>query len=258
MIAKPAKILARLFPHKFAAKQQPQEEDKRSYLDQLTGARLEARRWRSLALWSICSSGPMGLTIAFLLMQVIANVDRTKFILSPAVHSFDIVSPEEVSDSYIKAAWEHVAHRNSSWTYETLEENYSDLFDRYYVADLATRTKASLAAAGRVDYVKKNRMISTFKIDQTRSEYTWCKALTMACGIVTGREETFIDGNQPFKSGDVSYLIFGRSIIPTKNNPFSMRITRLVVGDYAVMKKALEAAKEGRLPDAIDQFTQER
>jgi hypothetical protein len=46
-------------------------------------------------------------------------------------------------------------------------------------------------------------------------------------------------------------LIFSESVYPTKTNPFSLRVTRLVIGDFEPLKKALEAAKEGRLPGDV-------
>lgn len=229
-----------------------------NYLDELAGTRVQLRRWKSFAVWQTVATVPLVGLVVFLTVLNIKNVDRTQVILSPAVERFEVATVNQVTDSYIKAAFEHVALRNSSWTYETLEENYEDLFAHYYSQDLATRTRANLMQTGRFDYVKKNRMISTFKIDRERSEYTWCAALNLACGIVVGREATFIDGNQPFNSTDVAYLVFSESIFPTKTNPFALRITRLVIGDYDSLKKALAAAKEGRLPDEIQSKTAQR
>lgn len=225
--------------------------DAEGYLDALAGARAQLRLWRSIATWTCCGMLPMAGIIVFLVVLNIRNVDRTQVILSPAVQRFEIATVNQVTDSYIQAAFEHVASRNSSWTYESVEENYADLFSNYYSEDLATRTKANLAQSDRFAYVKQNKMVSTFKIDRERSESTWCAALNLACGIVVGREGIFIDGNQPYRSEEVAYLIFSESIYPTRKNPFSLRVTRLVIGDYEPLKKALTAAKEGKLPDEI-------
>lgn len=225
--------------------------DCEDYLDALAGARAQLRLWRSIATWTCCGMLPLSILCVFLVVQNISNLDRTKFILSPAVERFEIATVDQVTDSYIQAAFEHVASRNSSWTFESIEENYDDLFKNYYSQDLVTRTKANLAQSDRVSYVKQNKMVSTFKIDREKSEYTWCAALNLACGLVVGKEGVFIDGNQPYRSEEVAYLIFSESIYPTRTNPFAIRVTRLAIGDYEPLRKALTAAKEGRLPDEI-------
>jgi len=222
-----------------------------SYLDELAGARANARLWRSIAAWTTGACLPLALLVVGLAIWNIKNADRTQVILSPAVQRFEIATMGQVTDSYIKAAFEHVAERNSSWTYDTVEENYRDLFEHYYSNDLVTRTKANLAESGRFDQVHQNKMVSTYKIDRDRSEYTWCQALNLACGLVVGQQTLYIEGNQPFRSENIAYLIFSESIYPTKNNPFALRITRLVIGDYEPLKKALEAAKKGELPNEI-------
>ncbi len=225
--------------------------DRRSYLDELAGAKARARLWRSVAAWTSGACLPLALLVVGLAVWNIKNADRTQIILSPAVQRFEIATPGQVTDSYIKAAFEHVSERNSSWTFETIEENYQDLFQHYYSNDLSTRTKANLSESGRFEQVKQNKMVSTYKIDRDRSEYTWCAALNLACGLVVGRQTLYIDGNQPYRADDSAYLIFSESIYPTKINPFALRITRLVIGDYEPLKKALEAAKKGELPNDI-------
>jgi hypothetical protein len=221
------------------------------YLDELAGAKSQLRLWRSVAAWTSAACLPLALLVIGLAVWNVKNADRTQVILSPAVQRFEIATPGQVTDSYIRAAFEHVAERNSSWTFETMEENYQDLFQHYYANDLATRTRTNLSESGRFEQVKQNKMVSTYKIDHDRSEYTWCAALNLACGIVTGRQTLFIDGNQPYRADESSYLIFSETIYPTKTNPFSLRITRLVIGDYEPLKKALEAAKKGELPNDI-------
>lgn len=222
-----------------------------SFLDELAGARAKVRLWRSVAVCTAGASLPLvGLVIGLAIWNV-RNADRTQVILSPAVQRFEVATVGQVTDSYIKAAFEHVAERNSSWTYDSLEENYRDLFENYYSNDLATRTETNLVQSDRFAQVKQNKMVSTYKIDATRSEYTWCQALNLACGLVVGEQTLFIEGNQPFRSEAMAYLIFSESIYPTRTNPFALRITRLVIGEYEPLKKALEAAKKGALPDEI-------
>lgn len=221
------------------------------YLDELSGAKASVRLWRSVATWTAGACVPLSMLVVGLAIWNIKNADRTKVILSPAVQRFEVATLGKVTDSYIKAAFEHVAERNSSWTFETIDENYQDLFQHYYSNDLVTRTKANLTETGRFDQVRQNKMVSTYKIDRDRSEYTWCEALNLACGLVVGQQTVYIEGNQPFRSENLGYLIFSESIYPTKNNPFALRITRLVIGDYEPLKKALEAAKKGELPNDI-------
>lgn len=225
------------------------------FIDALAGAKANVRLWRSVATLTAGACVPLALLVVGMAVWNMQNADQTKVILSPAVQRFEVATPGQVTDSYIKAAFEHVAERNSSWTYESVEENYKELFASYYSNDLATRTQANLAQSDRFAQIRKNRMVSTFKIDQERSEYTWCEALNLACGLVVGQQTLFIDGNQPFRSEAIAYLIFSESIFPTRTNPFSLKVTRLVIGEYESLKKALEAAKKGDLPDDIQSKT---
>jgi hypothetical protein len=226
-------------------------DEKGSYLDELAGAKARARLWRSVAAWTSGACLPLALLVVGLAIWNIRNADRTQVILSPAVQRFEIATPGQVTDSYIKAAFVHIAERNSSWTFESIEENYQDLFRNYYSNDLSTRTQANLSETERFEQVKQNKMVSTYKVDHDRSEFTWCAALNLACGIVVGSQTLYIDGNQPYRADDSAYLIFSESIYPTKTNPFALRVTRLVIGDYEPLKKALEAAKKGELPNDI-------
>ena len=221
------------------------------YLDELTGAKATARLWRSVATWTSGACLPLALLVVCLVLWNIKNADRTKVVLSPAVQRFEVATLDQVTDSYIRSAFEHVAERNSSWTFETIEENYQDLFTHYYSNDLVTRTKANLSQSGRFEQARQNKMVSTYKIDHDRSEYTWCEALNLACGLVVGQQTLYIEGNQPFRSETLAYLIFSESIYPTKTNPFALRITRLAIGDYEPLKKALEAAKKGEFPSEL-------
>jgi len=54
-----------------------------------------------------------------------------------------------------------------------------------------------------------------------------------------------------FSSKRVSYLIFAKTVFPTKSNPFALSIERVVVGDYETLIRSLDAAKKGELPDEI-------
>lgn len=220
-----------------------------SYLDQLDGMMVKLHLWRGLAITSALSLVPLAVLTLFLTRKIISSQQDMQVILSPAITRFEIASFGKVNDSYIKSAFEHVAYQNSSWTYETISENYQTLFQNYYSHALTTRTKANLTVAKRFDRVRKHKMVSIFKIDNHNSEYTWCAALNMACGIVVGTEKIFIEHNQPYKEQVIAYLIFSESIYPTRNNPYSLKITRLVIGKFEALKKALEAAKEGILPE---------
>lgn len=222
-----------------------------NYIDEFLGLSVQLSLWRSFSMLLSLIVLVLSYVVIRQSSLIEASSNRQQVILSPAISRFEIASVGRVPRHYIKSAFEFIAHKNSSWTYSSIEENYLELFKHYYSYELETKIRANLEVSNRYAYVKKNQMISLFEVDQSKSKYEWCEAKNMACGIVTGKETLYISHNKPFRSKNVTYLFLAKMIYPTKTNPFSLKITRVVVGEYNVLNKALEAAKKGVLPDEI-------
>ena len=208
-----------------------EKSSKHQYIDEVLGLAVQLRLWRSFALLLILVIVSLCYVVIRQSILVEKASARGQVILSPAVSKFEIATIGKIPKSYIKAAFEYIAQKNSSWTYESIKESYQDLFENYYSHELETKIKANLEITGRFAQVKTNKMVSLYKINALKSEYSWCDAQNMACGIVTGKETLYIHHNKPFRAKEVSYLILAKMIYPTKKNPFSLKITRIVVGE---------------------------
>ena len=147
------------------------KQTKKRYVDEYLGLAVQLKLWRGFSILLILAIFPLSFVIvrqSFILDQASR---REQVVLSPAVSRFDVVSPGKISKSFIKAAFSHVAYRNSSWTYESISDNYQDLFDHYYSEELETKIRANLEITQRFDHAKKSQMVSIYKVDHEKSEF---------------------------------------------------------------------------------------
>ena len=224
---------------------------KMKHLDNVSGARALARVWRSVAIFGLISTSILAVANGILIKKNLDAADNVKYIIAPGPQTLDIVRPGELPESYIKAAFNHVVQNLASWNHQTIEDNYKELFENFYTLDLASRTKTALLSSNRMQTVAENKMTSTFKIDDSKSQYTWCNKLSkpQACGIVVGTENLYIDNNIPYKEKETAFLIFSQNIAPTRTNFFAIRVTRLLIGSSESLKPQFDAALKGTLPN---------
>lgn len=187
---------------------------------------------------------------------------NARVILSPAVTAREVIDRGSiVSDSYIQSLATHVVGQLEAWTYETMESDYNILFKQYYDHTLENKSRADLSSSNRYQTVKDKHMVSIWKWNyrdrasakteplEIDGEFTWCEAIGRACALVSGKSTIYIGHNQPYKTEDKTYFLLAKDIYPTKKNPFSLRVTRLVVGNKEEMRQLMAAAKSGSLKD---------
>lgn len=184
------------------------------------------------------------------------GINAQRLVLVPGIHRKLVVPAEAyLSDTYIKAVSKRVVELLEQWSYESIEDAYQELFKDYYDHGLSELTKANLNASNFVQKIKEHKMVSTFSFDWKKSEFRWCEKIQRACALVTGKRRLYINHNEPFAEKEIAYLIISSGVYPDENNPFAIRLTRLIVDDssdspYQNIKAQFDAALSGDLPDA--------
>lgn len=227
-----------------------------TWLDQNLGLRAENKLLRTILLLLILALFFASITSITFGFHLLKGVNSQRLVLVPGIHR-KLVIPSEafLSDSYIRAVSKRVVELNEQWTYESIEDSYTELFKEYYDHGLTELTKANLLSSNQIQKVIENKMISTFQFDWKKSEFKWCEHLQRACALVAGKRRLYINNNEPYSEKDVAYLIISSGVYPDENNPFAVRMTRLKVDDssenpYTSIKTQFDAALSGVLPDA--------
>lgn len=226
------------------------------WLDQNLGLKAENHLLRSVLIIVIGVLLLSSLTSIIFGFQLMKGINSQRLVLVPGIHRKLVVPAEAyLSDTYIKAVSKRVVELLEQWTYESIEDSYQELFKDYYDHGLTQLTKANLTASNFVQKIIEHKMVSTFAFDWKRSEFRWCDQIQRACAIVTGKRRLYINNNEPFAEKEVAYLIISSGVYPDENNPFAVRMTRLIVDDtsdspYLNIKAQFDAALSGVLPDA--------
>lgn len=229
----------------------------KSWLNELEGKEFQVKTWRSVALVAIFSSAILGIATLILAIKVLYDFKRERLVLIPSIQRKLVVPAESyISNSFVRAAANRVVELQEQWSYETIEDHYQELFQMYYSHRLEELTRANLTSSRRYEYVRKNKMVSTFEFDQSKSEFSWCEKLKRACAMVFGKRRIYINHNEPYSEKNVAYLLLAESIWPTEEHPHALKFSRVKIDDssekpYENIKKQFYAAKEGVMPDEI-------
>ncbi len=226
------------------------------YLDQLADLKHKESIWKVVSAGLAVIVVVLAFALSILSYQLVSNIDRVRYILSPGIQTLTTVRPGQLSEDYIEQSFLHVVEKLNAWSYESIKDNYRVLFDGFYTSDLKTRTQANLKAQSYFEDAEKRKLISLWSPTITDSEFHWCGNVParkeikgVACGIVTGKRRLFADHNIPVSEENISYLIYAVNVAPTPTNFFAVQITRLKRGPLAVLKAELESSlKEGVLP----------
>lgn len=230
-------------------------EVNKSWLNELEGLNYQLRIWKSVAVISTSASVLLGAGTLFLAIQNANDFKNERLVLVPALQRKLVIPAESyISNTFVEAASNRVVELQESWTYESVEDHYDELFKTYYGHNLSELTKANLIATNRFQYIKKNNMVSTFRIDKKKSSYSWCSKLKRACALVTGTRRIYINNNEIYSKNEVSYLLLSESVWPTEDHPHALKFSRIKIDDssensYEKTKAQFDAAKKGVLPN---------
>ncbi len=226
------------------------------YIDQLADLKHKESIWKLVTAGLSLILIFQAIAISIMSYQLVTNIDRVRYILSPGIQTLTTVRPGKLSEDYIEQSFLHVVEKLNAWSYESIKENYRVLFDDFYTLDLKTRTQANLKSQNYFDDVEKRKLVSLWSPTITDSEFHWCGNVQarkeikgVACGIVTGKRKLFADHNIPISEENISYLIYAVNVAPTPTNFFAVQVTRLKRGPLSVLKAELESSlKDGVLP----------
>ncbi|MBF0206348.1 MAG: hypothetical protein HQK53_05610 [Oligoflexia bacterium] len=228
---------------------------KGSWLDKLVGAQIEVRCWRSMAFAATTVSICLTVVIVILVFKLLDDVKNQKLVLVPAIQrKMTVLNDSSLTDSFVRSVSMRVVELQEQWTYQSLEDNYQELFSSYYSHGLQELTKANLLSSDRYNHVKNHQMVSTFRIDWKRSKFGWSEKLKRAVSLVVGQRSIFINHNEPYSEKEVGYLLIANGVIPDENTPFAVRMDRMKIDDssedpYSNLVKQYEAAMNGVMPD---------
>ena len=230
-------------------------EANNTWLDSLEGLNYKLKIWQSIAVLSSISCVLLGASTLYLAIQNANDFKNERLVLVPALQRKLVIPAESyISETFVEAASNRVVELQESWTYESVSDHYDELFKTYYGHSLTELTKANLISTNRIEYIKNNKMISTFRIDKDKSEYSWCTKLNRACALVTGTRRIYINNNEIYSKNKVSYLLLSESVWPTEDHPHALKFSRIKISDssensFEKIKAQFEAAKKGVLPN---------
>lgn len=227
------------------------KENNSSWINSLVGSEISTKIWKSVSLCLLIISIVLTISHYLVSTKLVDGIKSQRLILVPAIHKkINVPAEAFLSSSYIKAVSKRVVELQEQWSYDSLEDNYQELFRDYYSHKLMELTKANLLASNRLDYVKEKKIVSTFKLDLKKSKFEWCKKLDSACAVVVGTRRIYINHNEPHTEKEVAYLIIGSGVYPSDSNPFALRISRLKLDDtsespYENILSQFDAAMKG-------------
>lgn len=225
------------------------------WLDKLLGTQVEMRSWRAFAFITTTLSLLLTGAVVFLVHQLINDTKNQKLVLIPALQrKMTVVADSYLTESFIKSICMRVVELQEQWSYETIADNYQELFKYYYSHGLEELTRANLTASDRYNYANQNKMVSVFRFDWAKSRFAWSEKLGRAVGLVSGKRSIFINNNETYSEKDVAYLLISYGVYPDDNNPFAVKMDRIKVDDisldpYGNLQKQFDAAINGVMPD---------
>jgi hypothetical protein len=223
----------------------------KSWLSEVEGLTFKTNVWKNVAIITSFSCALLGVSTLALTYKVLKDFKSERLVLVPALQRKMIIPAEGfVSDSFVAGAARRIVELQEQWTYETIEDHYTELFQSYYSHGLAELTRANLIASNRFKYARKNKLISTFRFDHKASEYTWCKKIKRSCALVVGTRRIYINHNEPYSEKKVAYFMLAESVWPTEDHPFALKFSRVKIDDTSVdpranLIKQFNAAKMG-------------
>lgn len=214
------------------------------------------RVWRSFALFQIPGTVLFGVLSIWIFnsYESLNNQKKERILLMDFRGNLLDHEPDSaISSSYIKYAAKKVVNLQENWSYETVEENYKELFREHSTFEFENFLKANMVKSGFVAKIKEHKMVSTFRWDKNKSKATWCSKLQAACALIVGQRYVFEDGNRPISAKKVAYLIISNAVYPTDERPFALRVSRSIIEDraedpYSKLEPIFHAAKNGSLP----------
>jgi len=222
-----------------------------SWLDKLEGSQYQLKVWRSVAIIAVFLALGLGISTLLLAIKTLNDFKSERLVLVPAIQRKLVIPAQSyISNSYVEAVSKRIVELQEQWSFDSIQDNYDELFKTYYSHKLVELTKANLLSTDRFSYVKENKIVSTFDVDEKKSEFFWCEKINRACALIAGKRSIFINNNEPYSEKEVAYLILGQSVWPDENNPFALKISRVKIDDFSTspydnMKRQLEAAKKG-------------
>lgn len=228
---------------------------KAEWLDRLLGAQSELRSWRAFAFFTTTLSIVLTITVVFLIFKLLDDVKNQKLVLVPGIQrKITVLDDSALTASFVKGVSMRVIELQEQWSYESLADNYDELFKSYYSHGLQEITKANILSSDRYNYVKTHKMVSTFKFDWKRSQFSWSKKLERAVSLIVGKRSIYINHNEPYSEREVAYLLIAMGVIPDENSPFAVRMDRIKIDDYSDepyenLIKQYEGALNGVMPD---------
>lgn len=231
--------------------------DDLSWSNKLQIVQAEKNLWQKIAIGCFLSIPVLVIVLAFMSYHYFSKVNMQRLLLvapTLGVGPVEVEADATITDSITKVVAKRIVELNENWTYESLEDNFRELFTYYYDQKMVELTKANLLSSDRISYVKQNKVISIFSIDWQRSKVGWCALLKRSCSLIVGKRKIFINNNEPYKESEIAYLIFAEAIFPTSENPHAIRVKRLKVDDFSLspygnLLNQYESALKGVLPN---------
>lgn len=228
-----------------------------TWVNKLQMVTAECNLWKKIAIFAFASVGILSITLGFMAYHYFSKINTQRLLLvapTLGVGPVNVEADAVISDNIIKVIAKRVVELNEIWTYESIKDNFDELFKYYYDTEVVEITKNNLKSTNRYEYVMQNKIISTFKINWDKSEFSWCGKLQRACSLVVGQRKIYLNNNEPYKEVDVAYLIFTHAIFPTQENPHAVRVKRIKIDDtsespYKNLFNQYNAALKGELID---------
>lgn len=157
-----------------------------------------------------------------------------------------------VSDKYIVRVAQAIVECLSNFTWETLEDRIKRRCSSYLTETMLNEYEANLLTTNFVAKVKKQKMVSSFVVNRDSLKGGWCKKIASSCAKVCGDLHRYVNGNVPYSKKEICYFILSRFTYPTKENPFVVRASRLLLFENddpsAKASRFLSDAQKGIVP----------
>ena len=104
-----------------------------SWLDRLEGSQYQLKVWRSVALLAMILAGTLGVSTLLLAIKAINDFKAERLVLVPALQrKLEIPAQSYISNSYVEAVSRRIVELQEQWSYNSIQDNYDELFKTYY------------------------------------------------------------------------------------------------------------------------------
>ena len=139
-----------------------------SWTDELFQSKKELRIWKKVVAVLSGLILVLGVTNIWLVKYSVQELNSQRLLLvAPGfdVGPVEVPADAKISPNVMKFFAKRVVTLNEQWSYESIEDNFSDLFEYYYSKELEELTKANLLSSQRIKLIQSKKMISTFRFD---------------------------------------------------------------------------------------------